>query len=157
MALSLEAANLVAQKAKLTAPRAAKVQLGIKNLLSYISQHKGSPNLQFVNFTQLTSASTVIADAACKLYAVLVTRPSSSTQSGYLKLTDDETTASNSGPDVAQFKTPSGVAVNDLYTWPDGLSLANGLAITFDVSATTAAVESTTVSRASGWVIVGGA
>jgi hypothetical protein len=156
MALSLEAANLVAQKAKLSNPRAAKIQLAIKNLLSYISQHKGSPNLQFVNFTQLTSASTVIADAACKLYAIYVSRPSSSTQSGYLKLTDDETTASNSGPDAFQFKVPSGVTYNELYTWPDGFTLANGLAATFDVSATTAAVESTTVSRVSGWAIVGG-
>jgi hypothetical protein len=157
MALTLEAANLVAQKAKLSNPRAAKVQLGIKNLLSYISQHKGSPNLQFVNFTQLTSASTVIADAACKVYGVFVSRPSTSTQSGYLKLTDDETTATASGPNFAQFKVPAAVTVNDLYTWPDGFSLAAGLAITFDVDATTAAVESTTVSRASGWVILGGA
>lgn len=157
MALTLEAANLVAQKAKLSAPRAAKVQLGIKAILSYIAQHKGSPNLQFVNFTQLTSGSTVIADVACKLYAFFVTRPSSSTLSAFVKLTDDESTAQHAGDQDIQFKAPSGVVVNDLYVWPDGFSLANGLTITSDSSASTSSVDATTVSRPSGWAIVGGA
>jgi hypothetical protein len=157
MALTLEAANLVAQKAKLTNPRAAKLQLGIKNLLSYISQHKGNPTLQHVNFTQLTSGSTVIADVACKLYAVCVTRPSSSTQSAYLKLTDDESTAQHAGDQDFTFKVPSGVTVSDLYTWPDGFALSAGLTISADTSASTSSIESTTVSRVSGWCIVGGA
>lgn len=157
MALTLEAANLVAQKAKLTNPRAAKLQLGIKNLLSYISQHKGNPTLQHVNFTQLTSGSTVIADVACKLYAVCVTRPSTSTQSVFLKLTDDESTAQHAGDQDFTFKVPSGATVSDLYTWPDGFALAAGLTITSDTSGSSTSVESTTVSRVSGWCIVGGA
>ena len=157
MALSLEAANLVAQKAKLSAPRAAKVQLGIKHILSYIAQHKGSPNLQFVNFTQLTSGSTVIADVACKLYAFFVTRPSSSTLSAFVKLTNDETTAQHAGDQDFTFLAPAAVVVNDLYTWPDGFSLSAGLAITSDTTASSTSVDATTTSRPSGWAIVGGA
>jgi len=156
MALTLEAANLVAQKAKLSNPRSAKLQLFLKTLLSYISQHKGNPNLQFVNFTQLTSASTVIADAACKLYAIYVSRPSSTTQSAFVKLTNDETTAQHAGDQDFTFLAPAAMAVNDLFTWPDGLTLSAGLAITSDTSASTSSVESTTVSRPSGWCIIGG-
>jgi len=157
MALTLEAANLVAQKAKLSNPRAAKVQLVLKTLLSYIAQHKGNPNLQHVNFTQLTSGSTVIADAACKLYAVLITRPNSTTQSAFVKLTNDESTAQHAGDQDFTFLAPAAVTVNDLYIWPDGFALSAGLAITSDTSASTSSVESTTVSRPSGWAIVGGA
>ena len=157
MALSLEAANLVAQKAKLSAPRAAKVQLGIKGILSYIAQHKGSPNLQFVNFTQLTSGSTVIADAACKLYAFFVSRPSSSTLSAFVKLTDHASAAQHAGDQDFTFKVPASAVQNELYVWPDGFSLSNGLTITSDSSASTSSVDATTTSRPSGWAIVGGA
>jgi hypothetical protein len=157
MALTLESANLVAQKAKISAPRAAKVQLGIKHILSFIAQHKGSPNLQFVNFTQLTSGNTVIADAACKLYAFFISRPSSTTLSAFVKLTNHASAAQHAGDQDFTFLTPAAVAVNDLYVWPDGFSLGTGLTITSDSSASTSSVDATTTSRPSGWAIVGGA
>jgi hypothetical protein len=88
---------------------------------------------------------------------VCITRPSSSTQSAYLKLTDDESTAQHAGDQDFTFKVPSGVTVSDLYTWPDGFALSAGLTISADTSASTSSIESTTVSRVSGWCIVGGA
>jgi hypothetical protein len=155
MALSLTDAVYAKQRA-LADTRKPKIQALLKALFSYFSQHLPRKQLQFVAFSQLTSGSTVIADAACKLYAVYVTRPSTSTQSNFLKVTDDETTAQNAGNQNFTFEVCSGSRA-ELFLWPDGQPMAAGVTITADTSASTSSVESTTVSRLSGWVIVGAA
>lgn len=155
MALSLTDAVFAKQRA-LADTRKPKIQAFLKALFSYFSQHLPRKQFQFVAFSQLTSGSTVIADAACKLYAIYVTRPSTSTQSNFLKVTDDESTAQNAGNQNHMFEISSG-ARSELFCWPDGQPMAAGVVITADTSASTSSVETTTTSRLSGWVIVGAA
>ena len=150
MALSLSGINIAKQKA-IAEIRRPKIQAGLKALFSYLVQHKGSPDLQFVAFSALSSGSTVIADAACKLYAVFAKSPSASTAS-YLKATDDETTASATAFELGA-KIPAGK--EELFVYPDGLSMASGVALRADT--TMAGSTGSATDGPSGFVIVGGA
>ncbi len=152
MALSLENANIVRQRV-LAETRKPKTQAVLKALFSYLSQHKGSPQLQFVSFAALEATSVVIADAPCKLYAIYTKKPSASTVTAFFKLTDHASTGSGTAEDV---KYPLKTNAEDLVCFFDGLAMAAGVTLlshtTSDGTTLTAAAD-----RADGWVIVGAA
>lgn len=155
MALSLEDANLVKQKCRAES-RKPKVQAGLKALFSYIAQHLGSPNLQFVPFTEISSAATgsavVMADAACKLYGWFLQSPSGASAKSYVKLTDDETTASGTAFEIG---TGQAATKQDFLWWGDGKPFANGIAIMGN-TAIDGSTGSSAADRVSGFLIVGG-
>ena len=150
MALSLESANLVRQRV-LAETRKPKTQAQLKALFSYLAQHKGSPNLQFVTFAALQATDTVIADAACKVYAIYTKKPSASTVTSFFKLTDHASTGSGTAETL---KFPMLTNSEDLVQFPDGLAMAAGVTLlahtTSDGTTASAAAD-----RADGWVIVG--
>ncbi len=155
MALSTEDANLVRQKCR-AATRKPKVQLGLKALFTYIAQHLGSPNLQLVPFTEISSAATgsavVMADVACKLYGLFVQSPSGASNKSFLKLTDDETTASGTA-----FELGVGITATkqEFLWWGDGKAFANGIAVMGN-TAIDGSTGSSAADRLSGFLIVGG-
>ena len=155
MSLSLEEGVRVKQKCRAES-RKPKVQALLKALFSYIPQHLGDISLQFVPFAEISSAATgsatVMADVPCKLYGMFVQSPAAATIKAYVKVTDDETTAS-----ATVFEAAMGVTATkqEFLTWPDGKAFANGIAIrgdtTIDGSTGSAAAD-----RLSGFLIVGG-
>lgn len=155
MALSLEDANLVKQKCRAES-RKPKVQAALKALFSYISQHLGSPNLQFVPFADITSASTgstvVMADVPCKLYGAFFQSPSGAAAKAYAKLTDDETTSSATAFEVG---LGVGATKQEFLFWGDGKAFANGIAIRGDttIDGSTGSVAG---DKLNGFLIVGG-
>jgi hypothetical protein len=152
MTLSLTNSVLVTQASR-SESRRAKTQLFLKQLYSYLAQHKGSPDLQIVNFSALTSASVVVADVPCKLYALFLKKPTGSTVSVYAKATDDELTASVGTNSITQILP---VAVEETLIYPDGLAFAAGIVMRADTSPIAAGAPNA-ADRPSGFAIIGGA
>lgn len=149
MALSLQNPLLVFQKA-LFETRKPKIQAIGKALRSYLVQHKGNPDLQLVPFSELSSGSTVIADAACRVIGLYVKKPTGSTTAAFVKGTDDETTASATAPAVSvELRTNQ----EEFIVFPDGLPMASGFALRSDTTAA-GSTGSVTADQSSGFVII---
>lgn len=150
MALTLERALLTRQRC-LAFTRKPKVQMGLKALFSYLDQHKRDPDLQFSTFSALTAADQVAADAACKVYAIYIAKPSGSTVASYFKGTNHASTGSATASDFTLLLPTNNI---ELITFPDGLAMSAGFTLN---SHTTADGSSGTVAadRPSGFVIVG--
>ena len=155
MALSLESGLAVKQKCR-GESRKASVQLALKALFSYIAQNRGDLQLQFVPFSDLTSASTgtaaVMADVPCKLYGAFIASPTGATSAAYFKATDDETTAS-----ATAYEMGIGIAATKQHflSFPDGKSFASGIAVRSD-TAIAGSTGSVTGDKLNGFLIVGG-
>lgn len=152
MSLSLTKSVLVTQASR-SESRKAKTQIFLKTLFSYLAQHRGSPDLQIVNFSGLQSASTVVADAPCRLYALFLKKPTGSTVSVYAKVTDDAATASVGTNSVTQI-LPG--AEEQTLIYPDGLPFENGVVLRADTDPDSAAAPAA-ADRPSGFAIIGGA
>jgi hypothetical protein len=152
MALSLEGAHFVKRKAVLE-NRAPKIAMLFKALFSYLAQHKGNPDLQYVAFAALTTTATVIADAACRLYALYLKKPAASTTASWVHGTNHASTAAST---AATFRAYLPTSNEELLIFPDGLALSAGLVL-ISVTAAGGATESAAADRATGFGIVGGA
>lgn len=94
MAISTQSALLVKQKV-FPQIRKPNIQFALKALFSYLAQFKGNPDLQMVPFAALDDTETIIADAACKIYATYMKKGAASTAATYVKQTDHATTSSD--------------------------------------------------------------
>jgi hypothetical protein len=160
MALSLVDANKVRQAALIHGEstggvRSPGVTMLLAALFQYLAQHKKNPDLQIVPFA-LAGSDVVIADAACRLYALVYKKPAASTTNAWFKGSDHATTAA-AAADIAAFcvGTSGGNRVYP-FVFPDGLTLANGLTV---VSHTTVNgnTDSSAADLGGGFAIVGGA
>lgn len=150
MALSLEAANLTRQRV-LAEIRKPKTQATFKMLFNYLSQHKGSPGLQFSVFAALNATDVVVADSPCKVYAIFTKKPTASVVTSFFKLTDHATTGSATAETL---KFPMLNGNEDLIVFPDGLAMAAGATLLAH-TASDGSSGSVAADRADGFVIVG--
>jgi hypothetical protein len=136
------------------------VYQGLKAFFLHWAANKGSPDLQFVVIDGNINASDggntanqVLVDAAAKLY-VLYLKKSGSTVT-WFKGTDHATTAQTNGTaDLTQQLTTSGQ--EQMYIYPNGHALANGLTVTENTSATGSTLT-LAANKIDGFVIVGAA
>lgn len=152
MALTLSDANLVRQRV-VAETREPHIQALLKVLFSHIAQHKGNCDLQLVNFA-IAAADIVIADVACRLYALYYDRPSTAVAS-WLKGSDHATTAAQD-PDVIIPIVASHDGKGQMLVFPSGLALANGLSIASH-TAINGTTDSSAPERGTGFAIVGAA
>jgi hypothetical protein len=153
MALSTQEPLLVRQKAR-GHTRKPSVQGALKQFFSYLNQHKGDPNLQLVAFADLTSATgVVIADVACKLYALYLKKPAGSTVAAFVKLTDDAVTVST---DSAQYVVKLPTADEVVLVFHDGVALATG-AVIGSYTTVNGATGSVAADQPDGFAIIGAA
>jgi hypothetical protein len=127
---------------------AASFQLSMA-FFSWLAQQGGTPNLQVVEFDSLIGTTTVIADAACKVYAILLNKTTTTAASA--KFTDHASTGSATAFAVGLTQTT--IKVDDLF-FPKGLPMANGVAA---LSNTTMAGSTTSAAGdgAKGVVLLG--
>ncbi len=127
---------------------AATGLLGVE-FFSFLAQQGGMPDLQVVEFGPLTGTTTVIADAACKVYAVIMRKLT--TTAACFKLTDDAATGSSTA--FALGLRQNTIKTDSFYA-PKGLPMANGVAI---LSNTTMAGNTTSAAGdgAAGVVLLG--
>lgn len=118
---------------------------------TWLAGQKGHPNLQVVEFDNLTGSDTVIADTACRLFAIILKK--ATTTAAYFKGSDSATTSSSTAPEI-EFRQNS--VTSDAMFFPKGNDMANG----FTVSSDTTSDGNTTSAAgdgASGVVLLGAA
>jgi hypothetical protein len=132
MALSLENSNLVWQKAKISLESLGADSVTIaamKALKEKLAGVGGNPDLQFVPIagTDADDASgKVLADVACKLYAVFGKKTATATDS-YLSILDDATDDTGVATDVRAVLPFLEASHKVLFVEPDGLVMATGV------------------------------
>lgn len=153
MALSLENANLVWQKAKIALESlgAKRVHVeALRQLKEYLSSVRSNPDLQFVAFANLTG-DTVVADAACQLYAIFAKKQATATDA-FLKAVDHATTAAGTTFFLCVELAEASEQV--LLIFPGGIPQASGITL---VSSTTdtGGTDSTSGDGPDGFCIIG--
>lgn len=156
MALSTQSANLVRQKVHADTKNPG-VFYALKSLFLHLAANKGNPDLQYCAIDGNTSASDgsnsanqVLADTACTIYAIYLKKTGSTAT--WFKATDNATTATtNGGQDISHVITTA----NDeyLFIYPTGHSMANGITVTENTSAT-GSVLTLKANKIDGFVII---
>lgn len=96
---------------------------------SWLAQQGGHPDLQVKEFDYLTGTDTVIADAACSLYAIVLAKATTTT--AYFKGSDSASASSSTAPEVELRQT---TVKTDLLLFPRKLPMANGFTISSDTT-----------------------
>lgn len=118
---------------------------------SWIAQQGGKPDLQVVEFGPLSNTDVVIADAANKLYAIILHKLT--TTASYTKGTDHATTCSTDG--TQDFSLKLADTNTHAVFFPKGRANANGWTMQGNTTGTGATGSST--NGAYGVVLLGAA
>jgi len=119
---------------------------------SWLSQMQGNPDLQVVSTDYLTGTDVVIADAACKVYMILLKK--NNTTVAIFKADDSASAVTNAGATLMSFR--QNTAEVDQKFFPKGLALASGLTVCSDTTPT-GSTGSTAGDGAKLTVLLGGA
>lgn len=156
MALSLEAINKVAQRARVD----AQAKVGIANALRSFFKHANdvlkNPDLQIVQFVCSNSADVVIADAACKVYCLAFTKPAASTTNAWFKGSDHATTTAAAADIASRLVGTGGGGRGYCLVWHDGLPHASGLTVNCHTTVS-GNTKSNDADCAAGFAIIGAA
>jgi hypothetical protein len=106
------------------------------------------PDLQVVPFAALGSGESVLADAACKLYAVVLIKATA--VATFSKLTDNATTSSDASSEFRFWQT---LIDQDVWVDPTGQPFANG--VTAQGNTTASGGGDSGVDGAHGFVVIG--
>lgn len=154
MALSLGDINAVMRRA-----RGDSRKVGVAEALRSLVQHMhniGNPDLQLVEFSGLASADKVIADAACKVYAIFIAKPTASTVNAWLKGSDHATVAAAAGDFSARLVGTSGGGRQYCPIFHDGLPMGTGFTMGCHTTVN-GNTKSQAADAATGFVIIGAA
>lgn len=153
MSLSLENINLVKQRchASLRKPGPGEA---LRALFKHMQQ-LGNPDLQLVVLDFTANADIVVADVACKLYALYVKKPAASATAAWVKGSDHATVAAASG-DIVVPLVAAGGGQEHCVTYNDGLQLAVGLTMASH-TAVDGNIDSADADSAAGFAIIGAA
>lgn len=154
MALTLERINDVKQKCRFDSRNPGPVEC-LRALFKHQEQ-RGNPDMQFVPLDYTGNADQVIADVACKLYAIYLVKPTASTTAAWVKISDHATVAAASGDVVIPFVGTGGGGQAHCVVFPDGLKLATG-ATTASHTAVDGNTDSADADSCAGFAIVGAA
>lgn len=154
MALTLENINLVRQK---TYPDShwPGVAENLRALWKHMQQ-LSNPDLKIKFVSGLETADVVASDAACKVYAIFLKKPSASTTDAWAKGSDHASAAAANGDFVAKLIGTGGGGREYCPVFADGLKMGTG----FTVGSHTTVNGSTKSAAADAWtgfVIVGAA
>lgn len=125
MALSTERINDVKRRCRMDS-RKPGVTESLRALWKHMEQ-LGNPDLQLVALDYSGGADQVVADVACKLYALYLKKPTASTTDAWIKFSDHATTAAANGDLVQKMIGTGGGAQEHCAVWPDGLKFGTGL------------------------------
>ncbi len=127
MALTLVGINVAKELAR-GESRKPGVHESLRSLWKHMQQ-LGNPDLQLVFFSGLGAADKVIADVACKLFALYAIKPAASTVDSWLKGSDHATVAAANGDVVAKMIGTGGGGRAYCPVFHDGLKLGTGLTL----------------------------
>lgn len=128
------------------------VRWTIEALKRQLAQMTGGiiPDLQVVAFGLLSDSETIIADAACKLYGLVLVKAGAATAT-FSKLTDSATTSSDAASELRFWS--NAVGQQQAFIWAEGLPFANG--ITMQGNTTANGGTTSGANACSGFCIIG--
>lgn len=151
MALTLESIDQVKEKAR-GESRKVGVHESLRSLWKHL-QSLGNPDLKIAFFTGLQSADVVVSDAACKVYAIYMIKPTASTVDSWFRGTNHASVAS--GADLSVYlRGTSGGGRAYCPVFHDGLPMGTGLTVGAH-TAVGGTSKSLVADAPSGFVIVG--
>lgn len=165
MALTLQAANLVRQKAYhaagIVSGSVAIAQANyaiLKAVFGHIAAVLNNPDLKIVYVDGGATASDggntasqVVSDAACNIYAILLKKTGSTATS--FKVTNHASTATTDGTQSLGYILTAAGETN-LFVFPNGHAMSTGVVYTEDTTATGSTLN-LLANRIDGFIIVG--
>lgn len=130
---------ILAKRRFFHAPLSAAASMICTTFFSWLNQQGGKPDLQVVEFTNLTSTETIILAGAATLRAVVLIKPTAT--AAWFKAADHNTTWTDNDTEILKVKQSA--ITTDLMFYPKGKALATGLVL---VSHTSGAGTTTSAS-----------
>lgn len=132
-------------------------QAVIDQLFRYLSQHGANPDLQVIPFSAAGVVATTgqaLADAACKLYAVVAKKQATNSTDAYLAFFDDPVDDCDGATDARLSLGFLVASDEEIWLKKDGLPMAAGVvAVSYtDYDGTTKSAEA---DAATGFIIIG--
>lgn len=152
MAISLEGIRNVVDRTR-SDSRKPGVAESLRSLFKHMQQ-LGNPDLQFVAWGDNNAADKVVADAACKLYALFLRKPTASTTDAWFKGSNHATTAAANGDVVVYMRGTSGGGREYCPVFHDGLPLGTGLTVQSHTTVN-GNTKSASADQVSGFAIIG--
>lgn len=153
MANTYENINLVKQRTR-WATRKPGASEALKALFIHMEQ-LGNPDLQLVAFDTYGAADVVIANVACKLYAVFFKKVATSTTAGWLKISNNTTTCASSTSALTILLSAAAAACKEeAVCFNSGLSLSTGATLA-QHTATDSNADSDPADSCAGFCIIG--
>ena len=117
-------------------------------------QSLSNPDLQFVVISGLAAADKVIADVACKVFAIFMIKPTASVTDAWLKGSDHATVAAANGDFVTKLLGTGGGGRSYAVVYADGLPMGTGFTVGCHTTVN-GNTKSNVADAATGWAIVG--
>ncbi len=149
---TLEDINLVKQKS-----RGDSRKVGVAEALRSLWKHMqslGNPDLYIEFYSGVSAGEVVISDSACKMYAVYALKPSASTTTTFLKVSDHASALQAGASVVVPFVGTGGGGQAHCLVFHDGLKLATGCVVG-SVTAGDGTTDGAAADVVSGFVIIG--
>lgn len=150
MSISTQASVLAWPKAIGRRDRKPFTNLALKALKEYLVGYKGNPDLQVVEFDDL-GADSVVADAACTVYAIVLKKQATAT-GAFFKAADHATSAGTTASDLVQELNAASQEV--VLAYPTGWAQGTGFTVGSDTTAD-GNTASTSGDGPDGFVIIG--
>jgi hypothetical protein len=152
MAFTLTDIHTVREKTRYEA-RSAGVAEALRGLFKHLNQI-GNPDLKIAEFSGLNAADVVVADAACKVFAIFMRKPTASTTDSWLKGSNHASAAAANGDFVAYLRGTSGGGRSYCCCFMDGLPMGTGFTIGAHTTVN-GSTKSASADAATGFVIAG--
>lgn len=126
LGLTLEDINLVKRRTRWDTRKPGAAE-ALRSLWKHMEALR-NPDLKFLAISGLETADVALSDAACRLYALYLQKPTASTVDAWMHLSD-HATVSSSGDVTIKFKGTSGGGQVHCTVFHDGLMLATGATV----------------------------
>ncbi len=153
MALSLENILLVKLKCRIDIQRNPGVSKALAAQFMHLNTI-GNPDLQYVPIDYTGNADIVVADVACRIYAIALTKPTASTTDAWPKGSDHATVASANGDWVQKMIGTGGGGRQYCPTYQDGLIMGTGFT-TASHTTVNGSTDSNDADASVGFAIIG--
>lgn len=153
MALTLEGILQVKQKCRIDIQKNPGVSRSLRSLFMHLNDI-GNPDLKFAAIDYTGNADIVLSDAACRVFAICLTKPTASTVDAWPKFSDHATVAAANGDIVMKLIGTGGGGRQYCPTFQDGLIMGTGLT-TASHTTVNGATDSADADSAVGFAIVG--
>lgn len=153
MAFVTEGILLVKEKCRIDIQKNPGVSKSLQALFMHLNTI-GNPDLKYAAIDYTGNADIVLSDAACRLYAWCLTKPTASTTDAWPKISDHASAAAANGDVVMKLIGTGGGGRQYCPTFQDGLILGTG-ATTASHTTVNGSTDSNDADAAVGFALLG--